>query len=75
MKKSTKKGLSKAAKVIASLEKAAKEEEEQQKRGRRYRLLAQDIEFCVYMIENHGDDYEVSFFLGSCVRIPGDFGS
>ncbi|CAG9535072.1 unnamed protein product [Cercopithifilaria johnstoni] len=49
---------SKIKKVIAALEKEAEEEEIRQKKGRGYRLLARDIEFCVYMIERHGEDYE-----------------
>uniref|UniRef100_A0A915Q7C0 Nucleolar protein 16 n=1 Tax=Setaria digitata TaxID=48799 RepID=A0A915Q7C0_9BILA len=48
----------KVTQVIAALEKEVKEEEEKQKKGRRYRLLARDIEFCLYMIERHGNDYE-----------------
>uniref|UniRef100_A0A0R3RHG1 Nucleolar protein 16 n=1 Tax=Elaeophora elaphi TaxID=1147741 RepID=A0A0R3RHG1_9BILA len=44
--------------VIAALEKEVEEEQIKQKKGRSYRLLARDIEFCVYMIERHGDDYE-----------------
>ncbi|EJD74272.1 hypothetical protein, variant [Loa loa] len=48
----------KIVKVIAALEKEVEEEEARQKKGRTYRLLARDIEFCVYMIERHGDHYE-----------------
>ncbi|VIO89066.1 Uncharacterized protein BM_BM7439 [Brugia malayi] len=49
---------SKIAKVITALEKEAEEEKIKQKKGRSYRLLARDIEFCIYMIEKHGGDYE-----------------
>ncbi|VDN25604.1 unnamed protein product [Gongylonema pulchrum] len=62
----SKKQPTEAEKVIASLEKEAKEEEERQKVGRTYRLLTQDIQFCVFMIEKHGDDYEVRIFPGIC---------
>lgn len=48
--------------MIAALEKEVEEEEIRQKKGRNYRLLARDIEFCVYMIERHGDDYEARIF-------------
>lgn len=48
--------------MIAALEKEVEEEEMKQKEGRRYRLLARDIEFCVYMIEKYGEDYEVRNF-------------
>ncbi|KAL3990679.1 Ribosome biogenesis protein Nop16 family protein [Acanthocheilonema viteae] len=49
---------SKIMNVIATLEKEVEEEEMRQKKGRGYRLLARDIEFCAYMIERHGEDYE-----------------
>ncbi|KAM3728215.1 Nucleolar protein [Dirofilaria immitis] len=49
---------SKAIKVIAALEKEVEEEKIRQKKRRNYCLLARDIEFCVYMIEGHGDNYE-----------------
>lgn len=32
-------------------------------RERIYKLLPRDIKFCVYMIEKHGEDYEVIFLL------------
>ena len=32
-------------------------------RERVYKLLPQDIEYCSYMMETYGEDYEVSFFL------------
>ncbi|VDO35107.1 unnamed protein product [Onchocerca flexuosa] len=49
-------------KVIAALEKEVEDEEIRQKKGRTYRLLAKDIEFCIYMIEKHGDNYEAGIF-------------
>lgn len=48
--------------MIAALEKEVEEEEIRQRKGRSYRLLSRDIEFCVYMIERHGEDYEVRNF-------------
>ncbi|VDN91895.1 unnamed protein product [Brugia pahangi] len=54
---------SKIAKVITALEKEAEEEKIKQKKGRSYRLLARDIEFCIYMIEKHGGDYEARPFI------------
>ncbi|VDK19034.1 unnamed protein product [Anisakis simplex] len=48
----------KAARVIRALEREVKREEKQIKKGRTYRLLEKDIEFCVYMIQKHGEDYE-----------------
>uniref|UniRef100_A0A915CKB1 Nucleolar protein 16 n=1 Tax=Parascaris univalens TaxID=6257 RepID=A0A915CKB1_PARUN len=48
----------KAARVIRALEREARMEEKRMSKGRRYRLLQQDIDFCVYMMQRHGEDYE-----------------
>ncbi|KHN86130.1 Nucleolar protein 16 [Toxocara canis] len=48
----------KAARVINALEREVKREEKRLSKGRQYRLLQQDIDFCLYMIQRHGDDYE-----------------
>ncbi|CAJ0957147.1 unnamed protein product, partial [Mesorhabditis belari] len=46
----------KSGAVLGSLEKEAKELEDKQS-GRKTKLLDRDMEFCIYMIERHGDDY------------------
>lgn len=51
----------KAARVISALEREVRKEEKRMSKGRRYRLLQQDIDFCVYMMQRHGEDYEVNF--------------
>lgn len=51
---------SKSERVHAALEDAVATETAVQSKGRAYRLLDRDVEFCIYMLEKHGEDYEAN---------------
>ncbi|CAJ0581924.1 unnamed protein product, partial [Mesorhabditis spiculigera] len=47
----------KIAKVIGGLE-IERQQLEKKQEGRKRTLLDRDVQFCIYMLERHGDDYE-----------------